>query len=61
MTSYGLDEWFSMINFLIALQLWGAVLLEEYMKDEYGICGQIRAIKGKYNQIGANKAKCGYI
>ena len=25
----------------------------------YGIYGQIRAIKGKYDQIGANKAKCG--
>ena len=26
-----------------------------YMLGEYGIYGQIRAIKGKYNQIGANK------
>ena len=35
----------------------GAVLLEEiFMWGEYGIYGQIRAIKGKYNQIGA---KCG--
>ena len=57
MISYGLDEWFSMINFLITLKKIthrGAVLLEEY-----GIYGQIRAIKGKYDQIGANKAKCG--
>ena len=29
------------------------------MLGEYGIYGQIRAIKGTYNQIGANKAKCG--
>ena len=35
----------------------GAVLLEEYIcrVNQYGIYGQIRAIKGKYNQIGANK------
>ena len=33
----------------------GAVLL----LAEYGIYGQIRAFKGKYNQIGAYKAKCG--
>ena len=32
MTSYGLDEWFSMINFLISLKFCrGAVLLEEYL------------------------------
>ena len=27
------------------------------MYDEYGICGQIRAIKGKYNQIRVNMGK----
>ena len=55
MTYYGLDEWFSMINLMIALKFCtGAVLLEEYICSEYGIYGQIR---GKYNQIGANKAK----
>ena len=29
------------------------------MYGEYGIYGQIREIKDKYNQIVANKAKCG--
>ena len=27
--------------------------------DEYGLYGQIRAIKGKYDQIRVGKAKCG--
>ena len=29
------------------------------MYGEYVIYGQIRAIKGKYNQIAENKANCG--
>ena len=28
------------------------------MLGEYGIYGQIRAIKGKYNQIRVHKTKC---
>ena len=56
---YGLDESFSMINFLIAFKFWCSLTRRIYMLGEYVIYGQIRAIKGKYNQIGANKAKCG--
>ena len=39
----------------------GAVSLEEYLcrVNMAYIYGQIRAIKGKYNQIRVNKAKCG--
>ena len=51
-----------MINFLIALQFCTqrcSLTRRIYMYGEYGIYGQIRAIKGKYNQIGENKAKCG--
>ena len=48
-----------MINFLIALKFWCSLTRRIYMLGEYGIYGQIRAIKGKYYQIGANKAKCG--
>ena len=33
----------------------GAVLLEEYICKVNMAYGQIRSIKGKYNQIGANK------
>ena len=29
------------------------------MQGEYGIFGQIRALKGKYNKIRVNKPKCG--
>ena len=51
-----------MINFLIALKFCtqGCSLTRRiYMQGVFGIYGQIRAIKGKYDQIGANKAKCG--
>ena len=44
-----------MIYFLIALKF----CAEIYVQGEYGIHGQIIAMKGKYNQIRANKAKCG--
>ena len=50
-----------MINFLIALKFCTqrcSLTLRIYMLGEYGIYGHIMAIKGKYNQIGANKAKC---
>ena len=53
-----------MINFLIALNFAhrGAVLLEEYIcRVNMAYYGQIRAIKDKCNQIGANKAKYGSI
>ena len=51
-----------MINFLIALTFCTqrcSLTRRIYLYVEYGIYGQIMAIKGKYNQIGANKAKFG--
>ena len=40
-----------------AISPWIIFSIEEYMFGEYGTYGKIRAIKGKYDQIGLIKSK----